>query len=300
MSLNSSSSPLSNSFLYPHFYKCSESAIGSTAFTTFTCTSFLLLPPLCLLVLRVGIERWWKQRRVSTARTVSHSDFLTYNIVAMEPIGLFASGIYCVGIYMENQRMMKAGVYTVFIVYLGRLLFQCLTCVEHYLAVIHPITYLSLKTERGIKIRNTSIGCVWLLCLGMLSLVASYSPVLPTVPFFAFFAFGLIVITFCSLSVLFALIRPGPGEVGGQRKRVDQTKRRALMTILAITGVIFLKYVGLLVCTAVHASSLLDYYDGCVVLMSAFWFCLPSSLSLPLLFLYRAGKLPCFSPKVQS
>lgn len=200
---------------------------------------------------------------------------------------------------MEQQRMMKAGVYIVFIVYLGRLLFQCLTCVEHYLAVIHPVTYLSLKTERGIRFRNITIGSIWLLCLAMLFLVASYSPHLPTMPFFTFFAFGLLVISFCSLSVLFALIRPWPREVGGDRKRVDQSKKRAFLTIVTITGVVFLKYVGLLVCTAVHASSLLDYHDGCVLLMSAFWFCLPSSLSLPLLFLYRAGKLLCFSHKAE-
>lgn len=285
---------LSNSFLYPHFYRCSEVPISSSVFTTFTATSFLLLIPLSACVFVDRIQQWWKRRCASSATSMSHSDFLTYNIIAMEPIGLFASGFYCRGMYWEDKRMMKVGVYIIFIVYLGRMLFQCLTCVEHYLAVIHPVTYLRLKSEQGIRVRNATIGSVWLVCLGVLSFVALFDPSLPTIPFFVFFAVGLLVISFFKVSVLLALTRPGPGEAGGERKRVDQSKRRAFLNIAAITGVMFLKYLGLLVCKALHASSLLENRDGCVVLMFAFWFCLPSSLSLPLLYLYRAGKLPRF------
>lgn len=85
------------------------------------------------------------------------------------------------------------------------------------MAVIHPVTYLRLKTETGVRVRNISIGCVWLLCSFTLGLLISYSQDLPSMPFFLFFAFGMFVTSFCTLSVLRALIRPGPGEVGGDR-----------------------------------------------------------------------------------
>lgn len=87
---DSSSTPsplLYHSFLYPHFYKCSKSALG------FICTSVLLPLPLSVLLLYEGIPQRWRRRHTTTARTASHSDFLTYDIIAPELIGLFSSAV---------------------------------------------------------------------------------------------------------------------------------------------------------------------------------------------------------------
>ena len=95
--------------------------------------------------------------------------------------------------------------------------FHMLTCVERYLAVVHPVIYLSLRRERGIRIRNISFGCVWLLSFGA-SLI-SFDNVLVNMDV-SLFIFSLFVISFCSLSVLCVLIRPGPVEQGGDREIV--------------------------------------------------------------------------------
>lgn len=298
-SLSSSNASLAppffyNSFFYLQFSKCSEFAYRSSVFTAFIYTSVLTLLPLSVLILCEAIQRWWKQRHMSMPNRMNHSEVITYNTVVLELIGLLAFGFYCYGMYMYKGKIMRAAILLVFIVYLGRLFFQCLNCVERYLAVIHPVIYLSLKTERGIMVRHGTIGCIWLLCLGMFLLLVLFSQDVPTVPFFMIFAVGMLVISFCSISVLCALIHPGPGGVSGDKKKVHQTKKRAFFNIAIITVVLFVKYIGLLVCTALHASSVLESWYGCAALLSSFWFCLPSSLIMPLLFLYKGGKLQCF------
>ncbi|KAF7644522.1 hypothetical protein LDENG_00220650 [Lucifuga dentata] len=94
------------------------------------------------------------------------------------------------------------------------------------------------------------------------------------------------LISYCSLSVLCALIRPGPGEGGGDRERVDQSKLR---NHHAITGMLVLRFGGHLVCSWLMSSGL--SVDVCMLSRLVLWLNLPSSLVLPLLFLHRAGKL---------
>lgn len=230
--------------------------------------------------------------------TISNCDLVTYNILALELINLLACGIYLVGIYTFQHELMTTAISAASLVFHGRLLFHCLTCVEQYVAVMHLIIYLNLKTERGVLARNAIITFVWLVSLLTFVFSYLYSDNLPSLPYLLLFAFGLTIISYCTLSVLHALARPGPGEVSENNRKVDQMKKRAYVTIAAIAGamyVIYTVYIGTVICIALYASSVLGYNKGCVVLMLAFWSCMPSSVSMPLLFLYRVGKLPCFS-----
>lgn len=173
----------------------------------------------------------------------------------------------------------------------GQAMFHILTCVEHYLAVVHPITYLHLKQAGKVRIRNICTGCVWLLSFGWLAVYCVCSSDHTFILYLCIMAFILIIISFSSISVLCVLKRPGPGEVGGDSKRVDQSKQRAFYTILAIMGVLLFGFVGNLIGNTV--SALTSVENICVWLMSTFWLDLPTSLVLPLLFLHRAGKLQC-------
>ncbi|KAL7375419.1 hypothetical protein ABVT39_017034 [Epinephelus coioides] len=225
-------------------------------FTSFSVTSILLLLPLCILVLCLGFQQWRQQR--STA--ASHSDIFTYHMVTMEIIGIFGSGLYCYAISVQDPWFMMVGVYFFSVATHGQIPFHMLTCVERYLAVIHPITYLGLRKRGGAIIRNVTIG----------------------------------------LSVLCALIHSGPGEGGGGRHRVDQSKMRAFYTIVAIMGALVMRFGGQLVVQAIHSSSVVSERVSCGLVMSAVWFGLPSSLVLPLLFLHRAGKLLCCKSNTES
>lgn len=235
-----------------------------------------------------------RQRPLATA-TISNCDLVTYNLLVLELMNLLACGTYLGGLYTSQHELVKTGISAIYLVFHGRLLFHCLTCVEQYVAVMHPIIYLTLKTERGVWARNAIIAFVWL--VSWLTFVFSYlySDNLPSIPYLLLFAIGLSIISYCTLSVLHALVRPGPGEASGNKRKVDQMKKRAHVTIAAIAGAMYVTYIGMVTCIALHASSVLGYNEGCTVLMLSFWASMPSSLSMPLLFLYRAGKLACFS-----
>ncbi|XP_078020888.1 uncharacterized protein LOC144459929 [Epinephelus lanceolatus] len=254
-------------------------------FVTFSITNILLVLPLCILVLYLGLQRWRRQHSTSTAGVTSHSDIFTYHVVAMELLGVFGCTLSCCAVYGDHDIIFIVGYYLWAFTWYGETFFHILTCVERYLAVVHPVTYLSLRGERGIRIRNISIGCVWLLCVGVIHFMAfTHSLVID----FCLLIVSLIIVSFCSLSVLHILKRPGPGEQGGDRERVDQSKRRAFYTIIAILGVLLLRCISSLVWTTKALRQ-----SECATVTAEIWFNLPSSLVLPLLFLHRAGTLAC-------
>ncbi len=271
---------------------CSDSVIS--VYTVFAFVNIVLLLPLSIFVLNLGFQRWRQQRSVSSAPTMSLSDFVTYNMAVMDLIGVSGYTISICGGYANLPVMMSVGFYIGAFPWCGQMSFPILSCMERYLAVVHPITYLRLRQVGGVRIRNISTGIVWLECfsgVGFCVLLFNY-PEYSLIPSASLMAFVLIAVIFCSLSILYVLIRPRPGEVGGHRVRVHQSKQRAFHTIIIITGVLLLRFGGNLVCNVMSSSPTVSYSAQCVVKAAAGWFNLPSSLVLPLLFLHRAGKLP--------
>ena len=277
MSINSSSDSSLHSTL--GCFNSRRIASISTAFLI----SYILLLPLFILVLYAGYQKWRKERSVATALVISHTDICTYNMVVLDLIGLLAYCSCCYGMYSKQHTVVIVGLYIYSIVSPGQTLFHLVTCVERYLAVVHPITYLGLRQSGGV--RNISIGCVWLFSFGSL-LITRISYLFIIIYSFLFVAISSITVSFCSISVLCVLNRPGPGKVGGNRERVDQSKQRAFHTIMAIMGALLLKFFSALAVIAIAVSSV--FKDMCLVWISAEWFSLPSSLVLPLLFLQRA------------
>ncbi|KAL3050866.1 hypothetical protein OYC64_001188 [Pagothenia borchgrevinki] len=248
---------------------------------------YILLVPLFIFVLYIGFQRW---RKRGSATTTSHSDVFTFHMVTLELIGVVGYTIYCYGIYSNQKYLTKVGLNVFSVMSPGKALFHLLTCVERYLAVVHPVIYLRLRQGGGVRIRNISIGCVWCICFFAASLHDLLIALI--IITFGYLVFSLIVAGFCSISVLFVLIRPGPGEGGGNRERVDQSKQRAFYTIMAIMAALLLRFASTLVSSTLYISSVLGDCEEHAMMWSLFWFNVPSSLVLPLLFLQRAGKLP--------
>lgn len=200
---------------------------------------------------------------------------------------------YLCGTYTNNSLLLLMGMYSASFVYPAGIFFNIVTCVERYLAVVHPITYMGLRQSGGVRIRNICIGCVWLMCFGLLGVTALYYPDVPYVPYFCLMMASLIIISFCSLSILCVLIRPGPGEMRANMEKIDHSKQKAFYTITAIMIVLLVSFLGLLVTMSLYNSNLFHNTDRCVIFLSVDWFTLPISLILPLLFLQRAGKQSC-------
>lgn len=258
---------------------------ASVIYIAFFITNSLIMLPLCIIVIYLGVRRWQQQR--SLAVMTSPLDCMAYHMVTMELFGLLGGVICLFSIYKHNLDSVFVGWFLWSFSWYGETFFNTLTCLEHYLAVVHPITYLRLKRGEGQKIRNVISCCVWLLCLGLPCLISN--PYL----FLIFDACILIscvsMTSFCSVTVLFFLIRPRPGEQGGKRDRVDQSKRRAFFAIMVILAALLIRCIMNLVWTT---SVLHGGQSACVELTAETWFNVPGSLVIPLLFIYR-GK---FSP----
>ena len=296
MSVNSSSST-NDSLLHPNlssinsypppvkecFFSCPCNLIYFSYFTTF----ILLLLPVCVLVLYLGLQRW-RQQRSTSASAMTHSDSFIYHLVAMELVAVLGAALCCCGIYRYNFQITKVGHYLYSLTWSGETYFNILTCMERYLAVVHPIIYLGLRGERGVRIRNICIGCVWLLTT--VGLVPMSLGIVSFVVDFCLLILCLTVVIFCSLSVLCVLIRPGPGKQGEDRQRVDQSKQRVFYTVVAILVVVLWRCLWNLVWVSFQV---LGRSSECAIMVSEMWFNLPSSLALLLLFLHRTGRLAC-------
>ncbi|KAG8005894.1 hypothetical protein GBF38_004935 [Nibea albiflora] len=293
MSLSSSFADLSSNSSFNPFVKCFTTRTSIHIFSAFSITNLLLLP-VFTFVLYLGFQRWRKQRSTAT----SHSDIFTYHCVAMQLNELFGFILYFTGSNMDLLNLALVGFCVGSVTVLGKALLHILTCVERYLAIVHPVTYLRLKQAGGVKIRNISLGCVWLITFGCLPAAILCPPQVISGLNICTLTFALIETFFCSVSVLRALRRPGPGDKGATGERVDQSKQRAFYTIMGIMGVLSLSFGANAVATVMYGS--VGYDEMCLVMMATYWFDMPSSLVLPLLFLHRAGKLQCCKPNAES
>jgi len=294
--LTNSSSSCNDSILHEHlsflnsYILCMVSRPSSVMLCTYYIANILLHLPLSVFILYHGLQQW--QKKHTSSATISHSDSFTYHLVIMELTGVLGCFLTFCGLYSENREVILiAGNLFISVTWFGEMFFHMLTCVERYLAIVHPITYISLRSDTWIRIRNICIGCVWLLCFAGIGLIMC--------DLFAFLNFWLLVlsitvVSFCSISAQRVLIRPTPGEQG--RERVDQSKQRAFYTILLILGVLFLRFAWGLCWVVLYMTE----ERNCVLMSIDVWFNLPSTMVLQLLFLYRAGKLLCCKRDLQN
>lgn len=271
-----------------HF--CLNSIIVLSFNTLFQVLRLLLFPALSIFILRMSFLQWQQQRSFKSA---SHSDVFTYHQSVLQLVWSLGTVIFIGGVFFELH-LLKFGYFFANFIVPGETSFHVLTCMDRYLAVVHPTSYRQLRLGRGVWIRNASILSVWLLCLmWSFDLLRTY-PDVSEIPFFCLLGSSLLIVCFCSLSVLHSLMRSGPGEGLSTSWRRDQTKQRAFFTVMAIMGVLCFWFLGFLVSTALSQTVLLDTVASCVLHNSIVWLSFPSSLVLPLLYLHKKGKLPCW------
>lgn len=267
--------PSYNSSLHFHIFALHVST------ALFIINIFIL--PLYLCVFVVSYRRWKK------GRSASHSDICTIHICVMEVLALFGFLLYVCAPYIRVLYLDHYGTFIIGLLAPGTTLLHLLTCVERYLAVVHPVTYRGLRQMTGAKIRNVSIGCIWLLCLSLICLL----DVFWVYKYFVFvlLAISVILVSFCSFSILVILMRPRPsGDVSRNTWQVDRKKRRAFNIVMLIDGVLLLKFLSAMITQAFYLKYPAVYAHALMWCLN--WLNLPSMLLLPLVFLHRAGKLP--------
>lgn len=268
----------------PLYIDCYISGASSPVFVSYLITLICLLLPLSIFIIYHGHQQRQQRGSSSSATTINHFDCFMHHVVIIELIYVLGCTVCCCGIYRLNLSMIRVGDLTFSITWYGETCFHVLTCLERYLAVVHPVTYLSMRNERGVRIRNITTGCIWLFCFIELLLVALQMSLFLDM---CLLVLSLTVVSFCSLAVLWVLIRPGPGNNGSGRKGINKSKRKAFITIVAILGVLVVRFIFNFTWELVFSSEKLK---GCLILSWCTWFNLPSSLVLPLLFLHRTRK----------
>ncbi|CAB1451391.1 unnamed protein product [Pleuronectes platessa] len=177
----------------PAYLLDTNSTACITVGLVFSLTRTVLTLPLSIFVLYLGHQRWRQQRSFTM---MSHANVFTFHFAAMELLWPLGLALLISGVCTHDRNMLAVGSMLILTVFYGGGFFHLVTCVDRYLAAVHPMTYLGLK-----------------------------------------------IISFCTLSILCVLVRPGPGDRGGDTARVDQSKQRAFSTLTAIMAVLWFWFV---------------------------------------------------------
>ncbi len=143
-------------------------------------------------------------------------EFLNFNLSVCEMIVFLNCFISFLAIRFPEVYSFNA--FTAGFYITGRPLFQCLMCVERYLAVVHPVIFLKYKP---LRYKLFCSAAVWITALSscLFGMFTAFKHInVYMCCFLLQFLLFLSVNLFCSLAVLWALKKPGPGERGSERK----------------------------------------------------------------------------------
>lgn len=265
---------------------CLEHTAASLVVTIFSITNILLLLPILILAFREELQQLQRQR---AARTSIHSNLFTYHVMLFEFLAVFSWLACLCGILTDNQPLKIVWVYVLTFTLPGQNLCHFLTCLERYLAVRRPIVFRRLKEAKMIRMRYVVVVLIWLLCFsetGLWSLKDDSAVILMLSNLLG----NLLICSFCSISVLCALTRPELKRKVGDREQTDKCKQMAFYNVMVVLGGLWLRYFGHMLILCVFLSVHIGMYDQCATAISGFWFGFPTSLLLPLLFVYRTRK----------
>ncbi|XP_077050322.1 C-C chemokine receptor type 8-like [Siphateles boraxobius] len=176
----------------------------------------------------------------------------------------------------------------------GRPLFHCLMCVERYLAVVHPVTFLKYKP---LRYRVICCTAVWITTLGSCSAATTIQILSNQKTYIWFFSLQFLLFLsiqlFCLVAVLRALKQSGPGERGREREEENHMKKRAFHLILITTVTLVVMFVPFVITGFL---TVLQQQEPQRV--SLIWFLGPCCFILagfvqPVLYLHRVGELFC-------
>ncbi|XP_048023353.1 hydroxycarboxylic acid receptor 2-like [Megalobrama amblycephala] len=189
------------------------------------------------------------------------------------------------------QRISKLPLFLLGLFFTGRPLFQCLICVERYLAVVHPVTFLKFKP---LRYRVICCTVAWINILGScfccLFIVFTKNGEMHTQFFSLQFLLAICIQMFCLVAVLRALKHSGPGERRRERKEENHMKKRAFQIILITTVSMTIIYVPF--ATTGLITILTNNYIHKLWITSLICYVLAGFVQ-PVLYLHRTLKFSC-------
>ncbi|XP_051955272.1 chemokine XC receptor 1-like [Xyrauchen texanus] len=169
------------------------------------------------------------------------SEFFILNLSVCEFVDCLNSLFLVLSVWFSS--LMSAAAFFEGFSLTGRPLFQCLMCVERYLAVVYPVTFLKYKPLRYRVICSTA---AWTICLCS-CLVCGFTMVFSSIVHMWFILIQFLLVPslqlFCLSAVLRALKQSGPGERGREKTKDSHVKRRAFHLILITTVSMIIMYI---------------------------------------------------------
>ena len=170
------------------------------------------------------------------------TEFFTLNLSTSEILNCLSNTFILISLYVPVTTAKLLGEVSFGMVHTTRPLFQCCICVEVYLGVVRPVTFLQVK---GLKYRVGISAVVWLagLCGSIFFYLCNYWVGLPYV-YLTEYLMLLSLKLFCCTSVIRTLRKPRPGEATAAAKSTTRKdiRRRALQTFSIILTTITLNY----------------------------------------------------------
>jgi len=215
------------------------------------------------------------------------SEFFNLNLSICELVNCLNSLLAILPMYISSLSFLP--LFLQGLIVTGCPLFQCLICVERYLAVVHPVTFLKYK-----PLRYRVIWCtvVWIFILGScfysLFIVISENIHVHTWFFSTQFLLFLSIQLFFLVVVLRALKQSGPGERVREREEENHMKRRAFHIILITTVSMAFIYVPY---TITGFCIILTQQNNHIYWLPGLVCYVLAGFVQPVLYLHRTGKL---------
>lgn len=278
-----------NSSSFPYFFLCFNYTYTSTPFAIYASVNLVFCVPIYLLVLQKGVQQWLGHVSSSS----SSSDVFIYHSVVLEVIASLTVALYSFSVYICGTAAMLFGYHIMWFTNIGQSMFHCLTCFERYMAVVHPAKYHRLAKEVLMRTRKACAAAVWLFSIAFACYTSTILPEVPGVLFFCTLAVMVVIINFCSFSMLSALVRLGLWKVGGDRRQIDRSKLKAFHMVMAVTVSLWFRLSGFMGCNISMSLAKASIMEECILLFTSVWLYIPSSIVLPVMFLHRVGQFRC-------
>ncbi|XP_063077045.1 lysophosphatidic acid receptor 6-like [Engraulis encrasicolus] len=254
---------------------CTEMPAGSIIWAVFSVLCGCVGFPASVWLLWVLVQR---QRSGLT------NDTYMLNLTVMDLIINVLTTPFLINYFvLRNDFLMSLGELLHCFSVIGRPLFMTCICVDCFMAVVYPITYMKMKRYRY---RLLSCVAVWgiTLCVGMINafIMRSFSPIsaivcLPLIP----------TIAICDFAILYTLRKPDPSG----RSEVHPQKQSALQTITNSLVMTLVCYLPTMTVGPFLVFIPNDQFVYCVIGLLVYTAPLLGGIIMPLLQLHSLGRL---------